>query len=73
MRDSDKQIFFTTHSTEMLGELKLDEIIFMFRDFNGDTKGIRAKDIKNITKIMKLFKNDLVSMIQMGVVGEYDE
>jgi predicted ATPase len=73
MRDSDKQIFFTTHSTEMLGELKLDEIIFMFRDFKGDTKGIRAKDIKNITKIMKLFKNDLVSMIQMGVVGEYDE
>lgn len=73
MRDDGKQIFFTTHSTEMLSELELDEIIFMFRDYEGDTKGIRAKDIPNIKKIMKLFKNDLVSMIQMGVVGEYDE
>lgn len=73
MRDDEKQIFFTTHSTEMLSLLKLDEIIFMFRDYEGDTKGIRAKDIPNIKKIMKLFKNDLVSMIQMGVVGEYDE
>lgn len=73
MRDSKAQIFFTTHSTEMLSELNLDEIIFIFRDYDGDTKAIRAKDIPNIRKIMKLFKHDLVSMIQMGVVGEYDE
>ncbi len=73
MRDSNKQIFFTTHSTEMLSELELDEIIFMFRDYEGDTKGIRAKDIKNIKKIMKRYKNDLVEMIKCGIVGEYDE
>lgn len=73
MRDDDKQIFFTTHSTELLSQLKLDEIVFMFRDYEGDTKGQRTKDIPNIKKIMKLYKNDLVSMIQMGVVGEYDE
>ena len=52
MRDCEAQIFFTTHSTEMLSELNLDEIIFMFRDFDGDTKGIRAKDIKNIKKMV---------------------
>ena len=73
MRDDDKQMFFTTHSTEILQQLKLDEIIFMFRDYDGNTKGQRAKDIPNIKKIMKLFKNDLVEMIQMGVLGEYDE
>lgn len=73
MRDCKSQIFFTTHSTEMLSQLKLDEIIFMFRDYDGNTQGQRAKDIPNIKKIMKLFKNDLVAMIQMGVVGEYDE
>ncbi|MEA3353414.1 MAG: AAA family ATPase [Campylobacterota bacterium] len=73
MRDDTKQIFFTTHSTEILQQLDLDEIIFMFRDYDGNTKGQRAKDIPNIKKIMKLYKNDLVSMIQMGVVGEYDE
>lgn len=73
MRDDDKQIFFTTHSTEILNELELDEIIFMFRDYEGDTKGQRAKDIVNIKKIMKRYKNDLAEMIRCGIVGEYDE
>lgn len=73
MRDDDKQIFFTTHSTEILQQLKLDEILFIFRDYNGNTQGQRAKDIPNIKKIMKLFKGDLVEMIQTGVLGEYDE
>ncbi|MFZ2967847.1 MAG: AAA family ATPase [Sulfuricurvum sp.] len=73
MRDSDKQIFFTTHSTEMLGELELDEIIFMFRDYEGDTKGIRAKDIKNIKKIMKIYKNDIVEMIKIGILDGLED
>jgi predicted ATPase len=73
MRDDDKQIFFTTHSTEMLSMLELDEIIFMFRDFDGDTKGIRAKDIKNIKKIMKRYKNDLVEMIKIGILDGLED
>jgi len=73
MREDNKQIFFTTHSTEILQQLHLDEILFIFRDYDGDTKGQRAKDIPNIKKIMKLFKDDLVEMIQTGVLGEYDE
>jgi len=73
MRDDDKQIFFTTHSTEILNQLELDEILFMFRNFDGDTQGKRAKDIPNITKFMKRYKNDLVEMIQTGIVGEYEE
>ncbi|MCK9371800.1 MAG: ATP-binding protein [Sulfuricurvum sp.] len=72
MRDDDKQIFFTTHSTEFLSQLNLDEIIFMFRDYEGDTKGQRAEDIPNIKKIMKRHK-DLVEIIKCGLVGEYDE
>lgn len=73
MRDSESQIFFTTHSTEMLSELELDEIIFMFRDFDGDTKGIRAKDINNIKKIMKIYKNDLVEMIRIGILDGLED
>ena len=73
MRGDNKQIFFTTHSTEILQQLDLDEILFLFRDYDGNTQGKRAKDIPNIKKLMKLFKNDLVEMIQMGVLGEYDE
>lgn len=73
MRDSKKQIFFTTHSTEILQQLDLDEIVFLFRDYDGNTQGQRAKNIPNIKKIMELFKGDLVEMIQTGVLGEYDE
>ena len=73
MRDSESQIFFTTHSTEMLSELKLDELIFMFRDFEGATKAIRAKDIKNIKKIMKRYKNDLVEMIRIGILDGLED
>lgn len=73
MRDCEAQIFFTTHSTEMLSELNLDEIIFMFRDLNGDTKGIRAKDIRNIKKIMSIYKNDLVEMIRIGILDGLED
>lgn len=73
MRDDDKQIFFTTHSSEFLNQLKLNEIIFMFRDYEGDTKSQRAEDIPNIKRFMKRYKNDLVEMIKYGVVGEYEE
>ncbi len=73
MRDSNKQIFFTTHSTEILQQLELDEIIFMFRDFDGDTKGQRAKDIPYIKNFMKRYKNDLLEMIKCGLIGEYED
>jgi predicted ATPase len=73
MRDDDKQMFFTTHSTELLQHLELDEIVFMFRDYEGDTRAQRAVDIFNIEKFMSRYKNDLVEMIKFGVVGEYEE
>lgn len=73
MRDSKSQIFFTTHSTELLSQLNLDEIIFMFRDYEGDTKAQRAEDIPNIKRFMKRYKNDLVEMIKIGILGEYEE
>lgn len=73
MRDSKSQVFFTTHSTELLSQLNLDEIIFMFRDYEGDTKGIRAKEIKNIKKIMQIYKNDLVEMIKIGILDGLED
>lgn len=70
MRNDDKQIFFTTHSTELLNELELKEIVFMYRDFDGNSKSIRAEAIDNINTIMKRYKHDLVSIIQMGVLDD---
>lgn len=73
MQNDDKQIFFTTHSTEMLSELKLDEIVFLFRDCDGNTQGKRAKDIPNINRLMKIYKNDLVEMIQIGILDDLSD
>ncbi|MEA3490700.1 MAG: AAA family ATPase [Campylobacterota bacterium] len=70
MRDDDKQIFFTTHSMELLQQLKLDEIIFLYRDYDGDTQSKRAKDIYNIEKIMKIYKDDLVEMLKTGILDD---
>ena len=70
MREDDKQIFFTTHSMEIVQQLELDEIIFMYRDYNGDTKSKRAKDIDNIKKIMKIYKDDLVEILKIGILDD---
>lgn len=73
MRDNKAQIFLTTHSTEILSELELEEIIFMFRDYDGNTKGKRAKDITNIDKLMKIYKKDLVEMIKIGILDDLED
>jgi predicted ATPase len=70
MRDDDKQIFFTTHSMEIVQQLELDEIIFMYRDYDGDTKSKRAEEIYNIKKLMKIYKNDLVEMLRVGILDD---
>ena len=70
MRDSDKQIFFTTHSTEILQLLELNEIVFLYRDYNGDTQSKNANDIYNIKKIMRIYKNDLVEMLKTGILDD---
>jgi len=70
MRDDSKQIFFTTHSMELVQALELDEILFLYRDYNGDTKSKRAKNIHNIKKIMKIYKNDLVEILKIGILDD---
>ena len=70
MRNDDKQIFFTTHSMEILQRLHLDEILFLYRDYDGNTQGKRARDIHNIKKIMKIYKDDLVEMLKIGILDD---
>lgn len=70
MREDNKQIFFTTHSMEILQQLNLDEILFLYRDYDGNTQGKRAKDIDNIKKIMKIYKNDLLEILKIGILDD---
>jgi len=52
-RSIDKQILITTHSTEMLKYSNLNEVIFIYRDSDGDTQTIRADKIPNLKEKME--------------------
>ena len=70
MRGSDKQIFFTTHSTEILQLLELDEIVFLYRDYSGNTQSKRADDMYNIEKLMEIYDNDFVEILKSGTFDD---
>jgi predicted ATPase len=52
-RSSKKQILITTHSTEILKYADLSEVIFIYRDSDGDTQSIRADEIPNLKEKME--------------------
>ncbi len=52
-RSSEKQIVITTHSTEILKYADLSEVIFIYRDSDGDTQSIRADAIPNLKEKME--------------------
>jgi len=69
------QVCFTTQSGEIMNEMKKDEIIFLYRDYEGFTKSIRADQIAGIDRKLKRFK-DISTMIKydiLGYLGDYDE
>ena len=75
-RESEKQIIITTHSTEILKYANLNEIIFIYRDSDGDTQSIRADAIPNLKKKMKElgYKRDVTldELIAEGMIGTFE-
>jgi len=72
----EKQVLITTQNTEILHNLdfKEDNLIFLFRDYEGNTKAITHKDIPNFRKKLKFYKNDIVELIKregLGYLGDY--
>jgi len=74
-RASEKQILITTHSTEILKDANLDEIIFIYRDSNGDTQSIKASDIPDLEGKMKRLGYErplsLDELIADGIIGDF--
>jgi len=74
-RASEKQILITTHSTEILKYANLDEIIFIYRDSDGDTQSIRANKIDGLQDMLKelSYERDLTldELIADGVIGDF--
>lgn len=72
-RGSKKQIFITTHSSELLRLLRPEEIVFIYRDRNGNSKSKKASEIKNLSRMMKKTGYDIVELIQTGIVGDFED
>ncbi len=74
-RASKKQILITTHSTEILKYADLDEVVFIYRDSDGDTQSIRANKIDGLKDMLKelSYERDLTldELIDDGVIGDF--
>ena len=74
-RASEKQILITTHSTEILKYADLDEIVFIYRDADGDTQSIRANKIDGLKDMLKelSYERDLTldELIADGIIGDF--
>lgn len=75
-RDSEKQILITTHSTEILKYANLDEIVFIYRDADGDTQSMRATDISDLEGKMERLGYErpltLDELIADRVIGDFE-
>jgi len=75
IKNANYQFCFTTQSGEVMNEMSKNEIIFLYRDYEGFTKSIRADEIANFDKKLKRFK-DISTIIKydiLGYLGDYDE
>ncbi len=75
-RSSEKQILITTHSTERLKYANLDEVIFIYRDSDGDTQTIRADKVPNLKEKMEYMKYErsmtLDEMLDEDMVWDFE-
>ena len=75
-RHHDKQILITSHSTEMLKYADLNEVIFIYRDSDGDTQTTRADKIPNLKEKMEYMTYErsmtLDEIIDNGLLGNLE-
>lgn len=70
LKSEELQVVFTTQSTEILNNLNLksDNLIFLYRDYEGFTKGLNSKKIPNFKKKVKRYR-DISTIIRNEVLG----
>lgn len=72
-RNSNRQVFITTHSSELLRLLDPKEITFIYRDRDGNSKAKMASSIPYLSRMMKRTKYDIVELIQTGIIGDFED
>jgi predicted ATP-dependent endonuclease of OLD family len=76
-RSEETQLMITTQSSEIMRNVYLDSdnLIFIYRDYDGFTRAISAKDIKEINTLLKDYEYDIDEIVRnevLGYLGDYE-
>jgi predicted ATPase len=76
-RSEETQLMITTQSSEIMRNVDLDsdDLIFIYRDYDGFTRAISAKDIKEINTLLKDYEYNIDEIVRnevLGYLGDYE-
>jgi predicted ATPase len=76
-RSEETQLMITTQSSEIMRNIHLDsdDLIFIYRDYDGFTRAISAKDIKEINTLLKDYEYNIDEIVRnevLGYLGDYE-
>jgi predicted ATPase len=76
-RSEETQLMITTQSSEIMRNVDLDsdDLIFIYRDYDGFTRAISAKDIKEIKTLLKDYEYNIDEIVRnevLGYLGDYE-
>jgi predicted ATPase len=76
-RSEEIQLFITTQSSEIMRHVYpgSDNLIFIYRDYDGFTKAISAKDIKEVNTLLQKYEYNIDEIVRdevLGYLGDYE-
>lgn len=69
---TETQLIITTQSSEVMRilEPKKDNIVFIFRDYNGITKTVSSKNIKELEPLLKELEYNVDDVVRTRILGD---
>jgi len=76
-RSEETQLMITTQSSEIMRNIYLDSdnLIFIYRDYDGFTRAISSNDIKEIKTLLKEYEYNIDEIVRnevLGYLGDYE-
>jgi len=73
----ENQLIITTQSSEIMRNVSpdSDNLIFIYRDYDGFTRAISAKDIKEIDTLLQKYEYNIDEIVRdevLGYLGDYE-
>ncbi len=76
-RSEENQLMITTQSSEIMRNVDPDNdnLIFIYRDYDGFTRAVAAKDIKEINTLLQEYEYNIDEIVRnevLGYLGDYE-